>query len=140
MKRQGSPRQSRPLRLKTAEGIRKRTLPRPVALDGPRQPRDSRELLRSSLGDRWKSFRKWVRRGLPRRAGRNETDDAVHDLRTSARRLLSVLDSIDAVDGGRPARRLSKRVTRILHRLNLPRDLSVEQSTLARAAGRGEAV
>jgi CHAD domain-containing protein len=126
--------------LKTAEGTRKRTLPRPVASNGQRQPRDARELLRSSLGDRWKSFRKRVRRGLPRRAGRREIDDAVHDLRTSARRLLSVLDSIDAIEDVKAVRRLSKRVKRILDRLSLPRDLSVEQSTLTRASGHIEAV
>jgi CHAD domain-containing protein len=110
-------------------------LPRPVAQDAQRQPRDSRKLLRNSLGDRWKSFRKRVRRGLPRRASRNEIDDAVHDLRTSARRLLSVLESIEAVEDGNAVRRLSKRVKRILDRMSVPRDLSVEQATLSRVAG-----
>jgi CHAD domain-containing protein len=100
-----------------------------------RSPRDSRELLEGSLGDRWKSFRKRVRRGIPRRAGRREADDAVHDLRTTARRLLSVLDSIDATKGGKAVRRLSKRVARILDRMSVPRDLSVEQATLSRVAG-----
>ncbi len=135
MKRQASPRRSRFLRLKTAEGIRKRTLPRPVPQDGHRAPRDSRELLQSSLDDRWKTFRKRVRRGLPRRASRTEIDDAVHDLRTSARRLLSVLESIEAVEDGKAVRRLSKRVKRVLDRMSVPRDLSVEQATLSRVAG-----
>jgi CHAD domain-containing protein len=121
--------------LKTAEGVPKRTLPRLSASDGRRQPRDSRELLRESLGDRWKAFRKRVHRGLPRRAGRPQTDDAVHDLRTSARRLLSVLESIKAVRDGKAVRRLSKRVKRILDRLSVPRDLSVERTTLARVGG-----
>jgi CHAD domain-containing protein len=90
--------------------------------------------------DRWKAFRKRVRDGLPPRAGRRGIDDAVHDLRTSARRLLSVLESIEAVQDCKAVRRLARRVKRILDRLSVPRDLSVEQTTLARVGGNVVAV
>src|SRR5262245_59464281 len=119
----------KPLRLKTAGGVQKRTLPRTIPTRTKRRPGASRTVLQDSLGDRWKTFRKRVRKGLPRNAGRRPTDDAVHDLRTASRRLLSVLESIKSVDGGKAVRRLSKRVKQILDRLSVARDLSVEQDT-----------
>ena len=140
MKRQGSPPRRASFRLKSAQGVQKRSLPRPSTTDGQRQSRDSQELLRESLGDRWKSFRKRVRGGLPRRASRLQIDDAVHDLRTSARRLLSVLESIQAVQDGKSVRRLSKRVKGMLDQLSVPRDLSVERATLARVGGKAESL
>jgi CHAD domain-containing protein len=85
-------------------------------------------------------FRGRVRRGLPRRAGRREIDDAVHELRTSSRRLLSVLESIEAVDDSKSVRRLSRRVKRVLDRMSDPRDLSVEETTLSRVAGHPRAL
>jgi CHAD domain-containing protein len=74
-------------------------------------------------------------RGLPRRASRKDIDEAVHDLRTASRRLLSVLESVDAVVGGKAVRRMSKRVNRLLGRLGPLRDLAVEKETLLRVVG-----
>ena len=89
--------------------------------------------LQAALTRRWKSFRKRVEKGLPRR-GRRQTDEAVHDLRTASRRLLSVLDVVKRVHARKAARRLGRRVGRVLRRLGALRDLSVQREMLPRLA------
>jgi CHAD domain-containing protein len=130
---------ARPLRLRTAEGIRRRTLPRVVSGDGRRPSKNALDLVVEALRARWKTFRKRMKRGLPRRAAREDIDEAVHDLRTASRRLLSVLESADAVDGGKAVRRLSRRLSRVLDRLGPVRDLAVEKDTLWRVLRRRSA-
>lgn len=130
---------ARPLRLRTAEGIRRSTLPRVVSGDGRRPSKNALDLVLEALGASWKTFRKRMKRGLPRRAAREDVDEAVHDLRTASRRLLSVLESVDAVAGGKAVRRLSRRVSRVLDRLGPARDLAVEKDTLSRVLRRRSA-
>jgi len=123
---------ARPLRLRTAGGVRRSTLPRAVRADARPPSKNALDLVRESLGECWKTFRKRLKRGLPRRASREDIDEAVHDLRTASRRLVSVLESVDAVVGGKAVRRMSKRVNRVLDRLGTLRDLAVGRDTLAR--------
>jgi len=99
---------------------------------------DPRKLLQRSLDDRWKTFRKRLKRGIPARDDRR-TEEAVHDLRTASRRLLSLLDCIRILDDAKPVRRLSRRVDRVLSRLGSARDLSVERHTLSISARRARA-
>src|SRR5437773_10390501 len=123
----------RPLRLKTAGGTVRRRLPRvrrrKAANDVPRI--SPGPLLVESLDQRWRTFRKRVRKGLPRR-GRRSIDEAVHDLRTASRRLLSVLQVVERLGARKSVRRLARRVERVLARLGRLRDLTVEREMLSR--------
>jgi CHAD domain-containing protein len=87
--------------------------------------------LHDSLEKRWKTFRRRIRRGLPLR-GRRQTDEAVRALRTASRRLLSVLEAVECVGARKHARRLARRVDRILSGLGPLRDLTVQREMLSR--------
>ena len=86
--------------------------------------------LREALDKRWKTFRKRLRKGLPYRPKR--IDEAVHDLRTASRRLLSVLAAVERIGARKAARRLARRVDEILGRLGALRDLTVQRELSSR--------
>jgi len=123
----------RPLRLKTADGTVRRRLPRvrrrKAASNVPRI--NPGQFLIDSLDKRWRTFGKRVRKGLPRR-GRRSMDEAVHDLRTASRRLLSVLQAVERLGARKSVRRLARRVDRVLARLGRLRDLTVQREMLSR--------
>ena len=115
------------VRLKTARGTVRRRLPRVTA---PRGRAVSLEFLEDALAKRGKTFRKRLRKGVPRRA--RGIDDAVRGLRTGSRRLLSVLTAVERVGARKAARRLAKGVDRIIGRLGRLRDLTVQREMLSR--------
>ena len=117
--------------LRTSKGTLRVTLPRPGAAGpGERRPAAG-EVLAESLEDRWKKFRRRLRKGVPD-ANRKSIDESVHDLRVSARRLLSVLEAMEPLVGGKASRRLSRRVDAILERLGPLRDSGVQLETISK--------
>jgi CHAD domain-containing protein len=89
----------------------------------------SLKFLEDALEERSKAFRGRLRRGLGR-SGR-PIDKDVRKLRTSARRLLSILAAVERIGSRKSARRLERRVDRILGRLGPLRDLTVQREMLA---------
>jgi CHAD domain-containing protein len=61
---------------------------------------------------------------------RKQVDESVHDLRTAARRLLAVLTALRPFEDGKTARRLRRRVERLLDRSGSLRDLGVQLDLL----------
>ena len=127
----------RTVRLKTAKGTRRVRLPRP----GPRRPSpgspvDLLEALAAAVEDRARRFRRRVRCGIP--IGRARIDKSVHDLRTSARRLLAALEGLRPFVERKRHRRLRRRIERVLDRSGGLRDVGVELQMLS-ALGNDEA-
>jgi CHAD domain-containing protein len=121
-----------PVRLRTADGTIRRRLPAPKVgrvADPEARPRPA-VVLRKVLRQRWKTFRKRLRKGLPYRPQR--IDEAVHDLRTASRRLLSVLAVVERICARKAARRLARRVDDILGRLGALSDLTVQRELSSR--------
>jgi CHAD domain-containing protein len=101
----------------------------------PRRARDREapsagEFLAKELARRSRTFRKRLRRGLPRR--RAGIDEAVHDLRTASRKLLSVLAAAEPWGPRKTVQRVRRRVHDVLDRLGPTRDLTVQRELLAR--------
>jgi CHAD domain-containing protein len=69
-----------------------------------------------------------VRRGIP--IGRTRIDTSVHDLRTSARRVLAALEAVRPFHGRKWSRRLTRRVEAVLDRSGDLRDLGVQLQML----------
>jgi CHAD domain-containing protein len=88
--------------------------------------------LERALAKRWKTLRKLLRRPLPRR--RTGVDEAVHDLRTASRKLLSVLAAVERSGPRKAVKRLGHRAHDVLDRLGPLRDLTVERERLAQVA------
>jgi CHAD domain-containing protein len=121
------------LRLETLKGpVRSvlRPLPR---VDAARPAPDPIRLLSDSLRGRWRRFRKRFRAARDARRPQ-ELDEAVHDLRTSARRLMSTIEAIGAFGARRRARTLHQRVNDILRSCGDLRDLAVLKSLAADVA------
>jgi CHAD domain-containing protein len=138
MGRVAAARSRRTVRLKTAKGTRRVRLPRP---DGARASRRRSPLpldkaLGAAVDDRARRLGRRVRRGIP--MGRTRIDEAVHDLRTSARRLLAALLAVRPLLGRKRSRRLSRRIERVLDRSGELRDVGVELQMLS-ALGSHEA-
>jgi CHAD domain-containing protein len=93
------------------------------------------EFLDEELGRRWKTFRRRLRRELPRR--RTGIDEAVHDLRTAARKVLSLLAAVEPSGPRKAVRRVRRRVHDVLDRLGRTRDLTVQRELLARIPSGG---
>ena len=70
-----------------------------------------------------------MRRALPRRRAR--IDEAVHDLRTASRKVLSVLAAVERSGPRKAVKRLGRRVHDVLDRLGPLRDLTVQRERLA---------
>src|SRR5262245_41864769 len=111
------PRSKRRLRLRTAAGTRKVTLPQaPKERKGAQESAEALAVLTESLQSRWKKFTQRVEAGLPAR-NRPRINDAVHDMRTAARRLLAVLAALKPIVDNRSSRRLARQVEGVLDRL-----------------------
>jgi CHAD domain-containing protein len=121
----------RTVRLRTAKGNRQVALPRPEATRRTRRRKPLRllETLRGSVEDRGKRFRRRLRRGIPI-GSRQRIDRSVHDLRTSARRLLAALEALGPFRAGKAHRRLSRRIEAVLDRSGALRDLGIELEML----------
>jgi CHAD domain-containing protein len=125
-------RSKRAVALRTSKGTRRVALPRPKA---PRRVKQRQvaagplDVLTESLEGRWKKFRRRLRRGIPV-GNRKKIDESVHDIRTSARRLLAVLAALGPFLEGKAARRLSRRVDSVLDRSGALRDLGVQLDML----------
>ena len=119
------------VRLRTSEGIRPVPLPRPDAAERPRVRNAPRllALLTGSLEDRWRKVRRQLRRGVAV-GKRKEVDESVHDLRTAARQLLAVLAAVRPFQDGKAARRLGRRVEKLLDRSGSLRDVGVQLDML----------
>src|SRR5688572_18646467 len=80
------------VRLRTAGGTKHVRLPkRPSsAVREPDQTGHPLDLLTEALAGRWKKLRQRLEKGIPKR-GRAKINDAVHDVRTAARRLLATV-------------------------------------------------
>ena len=102
----------------------------------PGSPVRLREALTAAVEDRARRFRRRVRRGIP--IGRARVDKSVHDLRTSARRLLAALEALRPFVERKRRRRLSRRIERVLDRSGGLRDVGVELQMLS-ALGSDEA-
>lgn len=87
-------------------------------------------LLSAALDKRWKTLRKRLRKGLPRR--QKGIDEAVRRLRTSSRRLLSLLTMVQRIGARKASRRMARRVHDILDRLGRLRDLTVQRELSSR--------
>jgi CHAD domain-containing protein len=125
-------RSRRAVALRTSKGTRRVALPRPRAPRRARQRQSARrplDVLTESLEDRGKKFRRRLRRGIPVR-NRKKIDDSVHDIRTSARRLLAVLEALEPYVGGKASHRLSRGADSILDRSGRLRDLGVQLDML----------
>ena len=137
MGRVAAARPRRSVRLKTAKGTRRVRLPRPdPRRPSPENPVRLREALAAAVEDRARRFRRRVRRGIP--IGRARTDKSVHDLRTSARRLLAALLALRPFVERKRHRRLSRRIERVLDRSGGLRDVGVELQMMS-ALGSDEA-
>ena len=79
--------------------------------------------------ERARRFRRRVRRGVP--IGRARIDTAVHDLRTSARRVLAALEAARSLLAAKRLRRLRRRVEAVLDRSGELRDVGVQLQMLA---------
>src|SRR5262245_16591637 len=88
--------------------------------------------LEEELARRWKTFRKGLRRGLPRR--RTGIDEAVHELRTASRKLMSVLAAAEAWGPRKAVRRVRRGAHDVLDVLGPLRDLTVQRERLARTS------
>jgi CHAD domain-containing protein len=120
----------RKVRLRSARGTRKVALPRPdTARRRPRLSPRSLESLIKSAEDRAKRFRRRFRRGIPI-VDRKRVDRSVHDLRTSARRLLAALEALAPFLDAKRFRRLSRRIDAVLDRSGGLRDLAVQLEML----------
>lgn len=86
------------------------------------------DALTASVEDLAARFRRRVRRGLP--IGRTRIDTSVHDLRTSARRVLAALEAVRPFHGRKRSRRLARRVEAVLERSGDLRDLGVQLEML----------
>lgn len=120
----------RTVRLKTAKGTRRVRLPR----SGTRRPSLASpvrllEALTAAVEDRTRRFRSRARRGMP--IGRARIDTAVHDLRTSARRVLAALQALRPFVPRKRYRRLGRRIEKVLDRSGGLRDVGVELRMLA---------
>jgi CHAD domain-containing protein len=124
-------RSRRTVRLRTAKGSRQVPLPRADTTARPRLRKPLRllEALRGSVEDRGKRFRRRLRRGIPI-GNRQRIDRSVHDLRTSARRLLAALEALRPFHAAKPYRRLSRRIEAVLDRSGDLRDLGIELAML----------
>jgi CHAD domain-containing protein len=115
------------VRLQTLEGPVRGTLRR--SAKPPGDPPDPLQLLSDSLRDRRRKFRRRFQDA--RKARRTaDFDEAVHDLRTSSRRLMSTLEALGAFAGRRRAERLRDRVDAVLDASGNVRDLAVLASML----------
>ncbi len=81
---------------------------------------DSRELLLDSLDQRGETYQEKLKRCRD-----DFSKDAVHDLRTSIRRLLAILDVVDFVISGSSVKKLSDRLKEQLDDLSDLRDVQV---------------
>ena len=126
-------RSRRTVRLRSAKGSRKVALPRTeaTARARPHKPLRLLEALRESFEDRGKRFRRRVRRGIPI-GTRKRMDNSVHDLRTSARRLLAALEALRPFVGAKRYRRMSRRIEAVLDWSGDLRDLGIELAMLPR--------
>jgi CHAD domain-containing protein len=79
------------------------------------------QALIDAVSDRWKRFRKNLRR-----LGREITTKAVHDERTASRRLLSVLGVVEPLVGRRRVRKVEGDLKRMLGVLGPLRDIHIE--------------
>ena len=103
-------------------------LPRPRAVRRP--PRVSpRVALVKAVEEGGKRFRRRVRRGIPI-VSRKRIDRTVHDLRTSARRLLAALEAAAPFAGAKRSRKLRRRIEAVLDRSGDLRDVSVQMGML----------
>jgi CHAD domain-containing protein len=93
-----------------------------------RRPLRLLDALTASVEDLTARFRRRVRRGIP--IGRTRIDTSVHDLRTSARRVLAALEAVGPFHGGKRSRRLTRRVEAVLGRSGDLRDLGVQLEML----------
>jgi CHAD domain-containing protein len=104
----------------------------PAAKTAKRDAPSAGAFLEQTLAQRWKAFGKRLRRALPRR--RTRIDEAVHDLRTASRKMLSVLDAVEPSGPRKAVKRLGRRVHDVLDRLGTVRDLTVQRERLAHVA------
>ena len=100
--------------------------PRPL---GKRAASSAEAFLEQSLARRWKTLGKRLRRALPRR--RTRIDEAVHDLRTASRKVLSVLAAVERSGPRKAVKRLGRGVHDVLDRLGPLRDLTIQRERLA---------
>ena len=128
MARVRAARSRRKVRLRNAKGTRRVVLPRPRPRPR-RSPARLLEQLTAAVQDRGRRFRRRVERGIPI-VGRKRIDSVVHDLRTSARRLLATLEGLGPVLDSKPSRRLMRRVEAVLDRSGALRDLAVQLDAL----------
>ena len=125
-------RSKRKVALRTPKGTRRVAQPQPGAPARARQRRSAArplDVLTESLERRGKKFRRLLRRGIPV-GDRKKIDESVHDIRTSARRLLAVLAALEPFVKGKASRRLSRRADTVLDRSGALRDLGVQLDIL----------
>jgi hypothetical protein len=76
------------------------------------------ELLRRMLWQRWKKFRKHYRRSR-----RECAIQTVHNVRTSLRRLLTVLDLVEVIQADRELEKTRRRLKKLSNRFSVLRDI-----------------
>ncbi len=117
-----------------------RSVPRAKRTARPSDPRrvaqrgapTASAFLAEALRDRWKRLRRRLRRELPRR--RTGIDTAVHDVRTAARKLLSVLAAAQQAGPRKAVWRLRRRLQKVLDHTGALRHVTVQRELLARTA------
>lgn len=125
----------REFRLKNAGGQSRSRLPRPPRKIPPPDREEVREVLADGLFKLWKKLRRRLRRGLPGR--RNpKLDEAVHDLRSAARRFHSVAGALPSSVRRRGLRKAVRLAEKVLDWTGPLRDVTVEREGLHVVRGR----
>jgi CHAD domain-containing protein len=104
---------------KTPTPVRARATPRAKPLT------DFRALMLDSLQDRWQSFRVELKR-----CRKKYSEEAVHDLRVAARRLISTLDLVDGIHPEANLRKARRALKRQLDMFGPLRDVQVQLLTI----------
>jgi CHAD domain-containing protein len=94
---------------------------RPTPARRRQRPPDLHALLIQALSDRWRTYRRTLKR-----CQKQASEEAVHDLRVATRRLLSALDIVRSWRADGDLRRARRRLKRHLARFGPLRDVQVQ--------------